>query len=123
MKFEVGLIANFYGVDGNYFKLGATVFHAEEDESDGYRSMMREVKPVKRTKEMVFFARPIAKVRVGEAHGRLRSSSGNFDGYQLIDMQDHHLWLLLGTDNSDDYYPSFTFMYTPKAPANVEPKP
>ena len=116
MEFKVGLIAQFYGADGNRFKLGNTVFEAKEDESDGYRSMMSEVKAVKRTKEMVFFDQPLGRVRVDEVRGHHRSSYGNFDGYALVDMKDHHRWLLLGTDNSDDYYPSFTFEYTPKEP-------
>lgn len=117
MKFEVGLIAPFYGVDGNYFKLGDTVFEAQEDDSDGYRSMMREVREVPRTKEMVFFRKSLGRVRVDEAKGHHRST-GEFDGFALVDMKDHHRWLLLGTDNYDDYYPCFTFEYSPK-----EPKP
>ena len=64
MKFEVGLEADFYGVDCNCFKLDNCVFEAVEDESDGYRSMMSDVRMKDDTTGLIFFKTPVARVRV-----------------------------------------------------------
>ncbi len=115
MKFEIGLEADFYGVDNNYFKLDDTVFEAEEDESDGYRSCMRDVSEVD-VNNLIFFKTPIARVRVEDKSEANYSSSDGFDGYQLVDVEDGHVWLVFGTDNYNDYYPSYIFNYIPKEP-------
>lgn len=111
MKFEelVGQEFEFFGVDGNSFKLGNHVFEALEDEDDGYRSYLRSVE-VKDPSGLIFFGQPVAKVKltsVDDAYG--------FVGFELKD-SDGHLWLRLGTDHSDDYYPMFIFQYAAKAP-------
>lgn len=109
MNFEnaVDKVFGFYGVDGNAFKLGGHVFEAVEDPSDGYRSMLREVAE-KDPSGLIFFRRPLAKVQVK------RVDEGNFEGYVVVDVTDDHVWLRLGTDHSDDYYPCFIFAYQPK---------
>ncbi len=40
--------------------------------------------------------------------------TGSDELYKLIDTEDGHVWLEFGTHNTDDYYPSFVFNYTPK---------
>ena len=111
MQFENGLKADFYGVDGNCFKLGDTIFRAEEDESDGYRSCLRDIEIVGDPTGLIFFQTPIATVMVRT----LTESNGySFSGEELLDLVDGHRWLLVGTTNDDDYYPWFTFEYTPK---------
>lgn len=105
----IGNVWPFYGVDGNTFKLGDAVFEAVEDPSDGYRSMMDRVDAVI-GEGSIFFGSSIALVRVERIDER------DFVGYQLVDAHDGHVWLKLGTDEYDDYYPCFTFRYEPKGP-------
>jgi hypothetical protein len=105
----VGKKYKFYGVDNNQFKLGSVVFEAIEDEGDGYRSYLNSV-IVKDVEKSIFFKRAIADVWL------VQEDDGYFDGYKLIDIEDGHIWLRFGTDNSDDYYPWFVFEYSPKAP-------
>lgn len=120
MKFEDLLTAgpvSFYGVDSNTFRVKSggklLTFEAKEDESDGYRSMLADVALV--ANEGVFSHLPICRVTVKEAPARLGEESyDTFEGYQLVDSRGH-VWLTLGTENNYDYYPSFTFSYTPPA--------
>lgn len=111
MNFEkaVGEVFGFYGIDGNTFKLGGHVFEAVEDENDGYRSMLGEVATRDNPSGLIFFKRSIAKVKVVETN-----NSHEFVGYELVDVEDGHVWLRLGTDEYDDYYPCFIFSYQPK---------
>lgn len=95
----------FYGVDNTLFKLGDRVFEAVEDESDGYRSYLQSVEARPDAKG-IFAPAPFAEVRVRE------TDRGSFDGYELYD-RSGHVWLTIGTNNSDDYYPSFVFTYEP----------
>lgn len=114
VKFEdlVGKKVAFYGVDNAAFcvRVGGSfgneryAFEAMEDESDGYRSMMEEVKRVP-LKGHIFFREPIASVLVEEDE--------SLDGYRLTDSKDGHVWLRFGTDRADDWYPSFAFEYAP----------
>ena len=106
----VGQQFKFYGVYCNCFKLDKLVYEAVEDEDDGYRSCLNEVVLVDKG-SMIFQRRMLARVVVGEA------DHGDFEGWQLIDAKDGHVWLRFGTDHVDDYYPMFTFEYQPKAPA------
>jgi len=102
----VGQEFDFYGVDNNSFKLGDTVFEALEDEDDGYRSSLGSIE-VKDPEGLIFFQTVIARVRVENAP--------NIDGHQLVDIDDGHVWLEIGTSDYDDYYPCFVFSYHPKA--------
>jgi hypothetical protein len=43
----------------------------------------------------------------------LSSYDDNFNGYILRDVDTHHIWLVFGTNNADDYYPCFKFWYNP----------
>jgi hypothetical protein len=108
MKFEVGLVDDFYGVDNTFFKLGCQIFQAIEDESDGYRSCLQEIAKIRKPKlkGLIFFQTPLARVRVEE--------DSDIDGYSLVDMIDGHVWLRVGTGAYDDYYPYFVFDYHPK---------
>ena len=109
---NVGREFDFYGVDSNKFKLNDTVFEAIEDESDGYRSMLDAI-VVAGDGSDIFFSSPIARVRV-----RVAGDGDNFEGFKLLDAEDDHEWLVIGTANTDDYYPSFTFQYNHKPDPN-----
>ena len=105
----VGKKYKFYGVDNNQFKLDKVAYEAIENPDDGYRSYMDSV-IVKDVDKSIFFRQAIAEVYLVDA------SDGCFAGYQLVDVNDSHVWLKFGTDNNDDYYPYFVFEYSPKAP-------
>ena len=97
----------FYGVDNNCFKLGRKVYEAIEDESDGYRSYLGSIEVV--NLDGIFFNKPLGYVEVRDS-----GQGGDFEGYEVVDVQDGHVWLRVGTDYADDYYPVFVFDYQPK---------
>lgn len=131
---------DFYGVDGNCFCIGLNgtraVFEALEDENDGYRSYFNTFRTTDVGK--VFFRSPLARVRL--RHGghstrqpppaakespaqksyRLKKTSDDFAGWVLEDVTDGHIWLTVGTDYGDDYYPCFTFRYEPNVSKTIE---
>ena len=109
MKFEdtIGKTFKFYGVYNECFKLDNLVFEAIKDPADGYRSYLDAVL-VTYDDELILFNRSIAVVQVVDVTDTL------FDGYELVDVEDGHVWLRFGTDDTDDYYPCFIFDYTPK---------
>lgn len=102
LKELVGTKHGFYGVDNNFFKLGKKVYEAIEDPDDDYRSYLGSIEASDR-KDLIFFKQPVAKVEVIVSVG----------GYRLVD-DSGHIWLDIGTDYSDDYYPCFFFTYYPK---------
>lgn len=106
----------FCGVDNNTFcvvtEAGERVaFEVVEDECDGYRSALEEVRSIP-LDGRIFFPTPIATLAAREA-ARDAGYFGEFLGDELVD-DGGHVWLRFGTDNSDDYYPNFTFMYDPR---------
>ncbi len=102
---------DFYGVCDNHYKLNDKVWLALEDPDDGYRSYLKSIEEVS-DYTGIFFPEPLAKVVV------ISVSENNFSGYKLIDVEDNHVWLIIGTDDSDSYYPMFIFNYQPKAPVH-----
>lgn len=98
---------SFYGVHNNYFKLGDTVFEAIEDENDGYRSHLDTITLVNRSTSTVFSRFPLANVFI-------KCTLRDDIQVRLVDEEDNHVWLEIGTDYSNDYYPSFIFHYNPK---------
>jgi hypothetical protein len=104
----------FYGVDNTRFKLDDVVYEAKEDESDGYRSYLESIQVVLDCSS-IFFKRPVASVTVRDAVvPRITNVyDDGLEGWELVD-DSGHVWLLVGTDRSDGYYPFFTFRYTPK---------
>lgn len=98
----------FCGAHSNLFKLGSYIFEAEEDPSDGYRSYLQSVINLTNFSVNESFPGPIALVMINKVEG------GSFNGYELRDVYDQHVWLRFETDRYDDWYPMFTFEYTPK---------
>ena len=105
----VGSEFDFFGVDNLHYKLDDKVWLAVEDESDGYRSYLGSIEETSHS-DLIFPAVPFARVRVKEYD---RPSQ---EGFELVDVADGHVWLRVGTDNTDDYYPSFVFEYSAKMP-------
>lgn len=111
---------DFYGVDNNCFKLDDVAYEAVEDEADGYRSMLGCVE-TRDVDGKIFFRTPIARVVLERSEGYEKNEWGGeapMDLYKLTDLHDGHCWLRFGTENYDDYYPSFIFDYSAKGPAD-----
>lgn len=100
----------FFGVDGECFKLDGNVFEAVADPDDGYRSSFDYMLP-KDPAGLIFFRAPIDSVRIEELFER-----SGLDGWVLRSVLDGHVWLRVGTDYSDGYYPCFSFQYSPRKP-------
>jgi len=105
-------VYEFYGVWGNFFKLGNLIFEALEDPDDGYRSHLDSVVMcagdikdedgnVINDIQKRFWKKPIAKVRVAV----------NGNEIDVIDSTNNHIWLSIYTDTNCDYYPYFVFKY------------
>jgi hypothetical protein len=86
------------------FQLGKIVYQCIEDPSDGYRSSMREIRLSKEPIKNRFKG-----VKVIGKH----SDKGE-DILELIDVKTGKTVLMVGTDNSDDYYPSFVASFQPE---------
>ena len=111
----VGKRVDLYGVDSNVFCVAyrgtRRAFEAVEDESDGYRSMLEELREVP-LKGHVFPRQPVARVEVSKAEG-------SFDGFVFTEAKTGHVWLRVGTDNADDYYPCFMVEWAPPGAAST----
>ena len=110
----IGPTWDFYGIDNNFFKLDGLVLEAMEDPADGYRSALSHVRVAKDTDEYkpTFFTQPVAQVRLRDIENPERW------GWELVD-ESGHIWLQIGTDYNDNYYPSFLFSYSPKEPEGL----
>lgn len=107
-------LIDFYGVDGYAFKLGDQVFEAVEDPSDGYRSYLGSIELAK-TDGLIFFDQPLDMVTVRAVRTDDHGRHTGFDGYEMISVADGHVWLRIGTEDWDDYYPLFIFEYHPRS--------
>ena len=112
-----GLTLEYSGADdaSHEFMVDGIVFKVLEDPNDGYRSMLGVIEYGEKSNS-IFFRRPLAKVRIETYEGRDIDYSSGDQGYRLVDIEDGHVWLEFGTDNTDDYYPYFVFRHTPKEP-------
>lgn len=120
-KFEdlIGKRLAFYGADekSNRFRLGNRILKVVEDESDGYRSYFSHVEE-DMDDVLASVTNKLAMVQIQVASRPEKRTSDDpvsciDSGYQLVDNKGH-VWLEFGTDNEDDYYPSFRFSYNPK---------
>jgi len=107
----IGEEFEFFGANLNEFKINGIIYEAVEDEDDGLRSMMSGIlKKEEEEADGIFFDQPIASVCLEGCYDNY------FEGFQLVDTDDGHIWLRFGTDYNDDYYPCFVFEYNPKDP-------
>jgi hypothetical protein len=117
MQMLVGKTFYFYGTFNNLFKIDDMVLEAIEDPDDGYRSHLGAICH-NTTHKAKFHKRPLARVELVEFEGNLNdlkldTYGSPFHGYILRDVDTNHIWLVVGTDNVDDYYPCFKFWYNP----------
>ena len=112
-----GMTLEYFGADAasNEFKVDGIIFKVLEDPNDGYRSCLGVIEYGEQS-DSIFFRKSLAKVRIETYEGRNVDYSQGDQGYQLVDIEDGHVWLEFGTDNTDDYYPYFIFRHTPKEP-------
>lgn len=94
------------------FRLGGVVYSVVENPDDGYRSSMREI--VISDNAVMKNVFPPGRV-VGRYYG------DTDDKLELIDVKTGGTVLEAGTDNSDDYYPSFVASFHPEAMATNTP--
>jgi len=110
-----GQRVGFCGVDNNVLCIVTPegerlAFECIEDPGDGYRSHMEEIVQVPIVGH-IFFPNPIAFLTI-ETDDKCPEGPEGFYGYRLV-ADDGHVWLRFGTDQSEDYYPFFTFWYDP----------
>lgn len=106
-----------FGSEEDFIKLDHLIWRVVCDPDDGYRSYCSEVERLANERYAnvgPFSATPLAEVMIIE--------SGPLDGFSLVDA-DGHVWLDFGTDNQDDYYPSYTFHWTPREMPALPPEP
>lgn len=101
----------YYNNQLNCFQLGTILFEALEDEQDGYRSCLKDVVITigVENKDRDYLSNVIIK----------SINTGYYEGYELVDINDNHVWLDFGTNHNDDYYPIFTFSFHPKTPTPI----
>ena len=101
---------NDYGDYPNamYFVLDGITYKATEDPSDGYRSCMRDIEVSDRVVKNTF-----APCRVLASYVTA-CSYGNAEVLECRDMTTGKVVLRVGTENSDDYYPSYVAEFTPE---------
>ena len=106
---------NFESAQVMRFRLDGKVYTAVEDPDDGYRSSMDKLfmsdDPIKNA-----FAecRVVGKKKSDDEYGKN-------DTLELIDCVTGKTVLEVGTDNSDDYYPSFVASFHPENMASNRP--
>ena len=118
LKSLLGHPYDFYGVDNHAFCIGSgsgrMALEAVEDPHDGYRSYFGCFTTAQVGK--VFFGASIARVLFEEA----KISEEAFEGWCLVDVDTGHVWLKVGTGNTNDYYPYFVFEYRPDPSKTVQ---
>lgn len=91
------------------FRLNGAVYCAVEDDCDGYRSCMRELKHEPDAKMLNVF-------EPQQVVGVYRDSRDGTDAdiLELIDVGTGKVVLEVGTENTDDYYPSYISSFSPE---------
>lgn len=91
------------------FRLDGTVYTAIEDPSDGYRSSMGKMfVSTDKMKNTFPSVKVLARIRTEYEYG------GKSEVLQLLDVKNGRVILEVGTDNTDDYYPSFVSSWKPE---------
>lgn len=91
------------------FRLDGKIYVGIEDPSDGYRSCLADIQVVSGPPIKNRF--PAVKVR---AEYRSRNEYTSCDILSLVDVENNEVVLEVGTDNNDDYYPSFVHWFSPE---------
>ncbi len=111
----VGIDLDFHGAESCAFMVDGVVFEVLMDPDDGLRSHMAGV-VARSTRDYNLYEKPIARVQMKKLSDEKRDTDDveKMHGYEIVDIEDGHVWLTFGTEWNDDYYPLFRFQYTPK---------
>lgn len=104
----VGTSGVYEGADSGElcFKFDGIIWKVLPDDMDGYRSCLDYITY---SKSNNFISYPnLAFVSVK------KTQETTFEGYILEDVKDKHVWLRVGTNYEDDYYPCLIFHQIPK---------
>lgn len=92
------------------FRLDGNVYTVTEDPDDGYRSSMRDISIGDHPMTNTFVMQKVVGIyRTTGKYGDVK------DILELIDGVTGRVVVEVGTDNSDDYYPSFVANFDPTA--------
>ncbi len=109
----VGYSWNFYGIDNQTFVIGTDAhrcaFQVIEDQDDGYRSYLDHIEPVP-LHTAIHSKTPIAEIVIVKEFNEFQS----FDGFRFRDVTDGHIWLEVGTESYDSYYPVCVWNFYPR---------
>jgi hypothetical protein len=102
--------------NGIAWAMDGKVYFVFEDQGDGYRSAASPILSADGDAYMFGNWRPEYLHR--EVVGRLieRTGSGEAEILELADVETGHVWLRVGTDATDDYYPWFVAEWRPYKP-------
>lgn len=96
------------------FRLDGKVYTAVEDPSDGYRSSMKEIFVEECPISNAFApVRVVGRKKPRSTYGGENDTLEN-DTLELIDVVTGRTVLEAGTNNTDDYYPSFVGVFHPE---------
>ena len=123
----VGCEFDFHGAQGVFIRLNDIVYEFLEDPDDGYRSHLGAVRITPASEHTGFFPNPIAKVILVSTDDKEswpdewtpppmpgEYCDAPFQGFYFIDADDYHVWVQVGTEYMDSYYPCFVTHYSPK---------
>jgi hypothetical protein len=118
-----GSLWAFYGAVNNTFRIAPVgqpdkvlTLEVVEDPDDGYRSSMRHLHIIPDTEESGPWPDTAFTV-VTFQHldtGPVGTYGDAADLWAAEELLPPHQWLVFGTSNTNDYYPYFTFTYTPR---------
>ena len=105
---------NYWGEKPNTFafRLGDKFFLAAENPEDGYRSSLDyiiEIDELPDSSEII--NRPVKAYFINK-----RDNDSYYECCEILKIEDietGHIWLEVGTDNTDDYYPWFVAKWWP----------
>ena len=107
---ERGVWAGRYEkVNSVKFELDGIIYMATENPDDGYRSYMNELEIIN---EPLKFKIP--QMQVVCIHETRDEYSSKSDILSFIDVENGEVFLRIGTENTDDYYPCCLFEYKPE---------
>jgi hypothetical protein len=127
----IGCEFGFHGEQNSCIRLNDLVYEFLPDPDDGYRSHLGAVICTPAANHTGFFPNPISNVILLSTEDEASwpkewkppesnsFSEGPFHGYFLIDADDYHLWVQIGTEYLDAYYPMFISRYSPKQPQST----
>lgn len=107
-EFDTSRVYDFYGMDGESFKVDDDVVTVVCDDEDGYRSSLEGLY-LDTAEGKIFFPNPVGKVMIRE----VEEEDDEFIGYEVFGILEDggHVWIRAGTDHRDNYYPTFVFRY------------